>query len=158
MATATNPDFSALLSRQSAAVERPKQLPIGNYIWSIKGLPRFDKSVKKGTPFVEFTCMPLEAQDDVDQDDLEAALTRKDGTKKLLGDMTQRLTFYLTEDALWRLKQFLVRDCQIEEGEKTLEQLINDSPGSQFMGTISHTPTDDGEGVYANIKSTAVVA
>lgn len=150
-----NPDFSAILDRTSAEVERPKPLPIGPYAWAVKGLPRMDKSAKKGTPFVEFTCQPLQAMEGVDEDDLEAALTKKDGSKKLLGDMTQRLTFYLTEDALWRLKKFLVQDLQIEEGDRTLAALIDEAPGCQFIGTVKHTPTDDGEGVYANIGSTA---
>lgn len=150
-----NPDFSSILSRQSSDVERPKAMPIGEFVWAVKGLPRYDKSAKKGTPFVEFTAQPLEAADTVDVDELEAVLTKKDGSKKLLGDMTQRLTFYLTEDALYRLKDFLVRDCKLEEGEKTLEALIDEAPGCQFLGTIAHTPTQDGEGVYANLKSTA---
>jgi len=149
-----NPDFSAILNRQSSEVERPKAMPIGSYIWAITGLPRYDKSAKKGTPFVEFACKPLQAVE-VDAEDLEAALQKKDGSNKLLGDMQQKLTFYLTEDALWRLKKFLVTDLQIEEEEKTLQQMIDESVGCQFIGTIGHDPTQDGEGVYAQIKQTA---
>jgi hypothetical protein len=149
-----NPDFAGILNRQSGEVERPKPLPIGEYVWKIKGLPNYDKSAKKGTPYVEFVCVPLSATDSVDADDLQESLTRKTGVKQL-SDMVQKITFYLTEDALWRLKEFLTNDLQIEEGEKTLQAMIEEAPNSEFIGTIKHTPTNDGKGVFASIGSTA---
>jgi hypothetical protein len=151
-----NPDFAGILNRQSGDVERPKPLPIGEYTFKVKGLPNFDKSAKKGTPYVEFTCVPIAPMDSVDADDLQESLTRKSGVKQL-SDMVQKLTFYLTEDALWRLKEFLLNDLQIEEGEKTLQAMIEEAPNSEFIGTIKHAPTNDGKGVFANIGSTAPV-
>lgn len=153
-----NPDFTGILNRQSGDVERPKPLPIGQYTWKIKGLPNYDKSSKKGTPYAEFTCVPIQALDTVDPDDLEEALTRKSG-KKMLADMVQKLTFYLTEDALFRLKEFAINDLRVateEEAEAmTLSALIELTPNSEFIGTIKHTPSNDGKGVYANIGDTA---
>ena len=151
-----NPDFAGILNRKSGDVERPKPLPIGEYLFKIKGLPNFDKSSKKGTPYVEFTCVPIEAQDSVDADDLEESLTRKSG-KKQLQDMVQKLTFYLTDDALFRLKEFMVNDLSIEEGDKTLQAMIDETANAEFIGTIKHTPTNDGKGTFANIGSTAPV-
>ena len=151
-----NPDFAGILNRQSGDVERPKPLPIGEYLFKIKGLPNFDKSSKKGTPYVEFTCVPIEAQDSVYADDLEESLTRKSG-KKQLQDMVQKLTFYLTDDALFRLKEFMVNDLSIEEGDKTLQAMIDETANAEFIGTIKHTPTNDGKGTFANIGSTAPV-
>lgn len=154
---ATSPNFGAILDRQSTEIERPKVLPTGTFVWMVKGQPRFDKSSKKQTEFCEFTVQPLQAQEDVDPDDLQAALTRKDGSTKLLGDMTQRLTFYLTEDAVWRLKQFLTRDLKLEEEDKSLRQLVNEAPGCQFLGNIIHKANDSGDGVFAQIGTTAAV-
>ena len=151
-----NPDFAGILNRQSGDVERPKPLPIGEYLFKIKGLPNFDKSSKKGTPYVEFTCIPIEAQESVDTDDLQESLTRKSG-KKQLQDMVQKLTFYLTDDALFRLKEFMVNDLSIEEGDKTLQAMIDETANAEFIGTIKHTPTNDGKGTFANIGSTAPV-
>ncbi len=152
----SNPDFAGILNRQSGDVERPKPLPIGEYLFKIKGLPNFDKSSKKGTPYVEFTCIPVQEQDSVDADDLAEALTRKTG-KKQLSDMVQKLTFYLTDDALFRLKEFMVNDLNIEEGDKTLQAMIDETANAEFIGTIKHTPTNDGKGTFANIGSTAPV-
>lgn len=152
-----NPDFAGILNRQSGDVERPKPLPIGEYAFKIKGLPNFDKSSKKGTPYVEFTCIPVQAQESVNEEDLEESLTRKSG-KKQLSDMVQKLTFYLTDDALFRLKEFMVNDLKIEEGDKTLQAMIEETANAEFIGTIKHTPTNDGKGTFANIGSTAPVS
>lgn len=155
-----NPDFAGILNRQSGDVERPKPLPIGEYTWKIKGLPNYDKSSKKGTPYAEFTCIPIQALDSVDADDLEEALTRKSG-KKQLQDMVQKLTFYLTEDALFRLKEFCINDLKVATEEEadnmTLSALIELTPNAEFIGTIKHTPTNDGKGTFANIGATAPV-
>lgn len=152
-----NPNFAGILDRQSGDVERPKPLPIGPFVWKVKGLPEFGESNTKKTPYVEFTCIPLSATDEVDPEALEEALIRKSG-KKMLSDMVQKLTFYLTEDALWRLKEFLVDTLKIEEGDKTLAAMISEAPNSEFIGEIRHAPTKDGKGVYANIGTTYATA
>lgn len=142
-----------ILDRQSNTVERPKPLPVGPYIWSITGVPTHGKSKQKQTPFVEFVVKPLQAGEEVDPDDLQAALTRLDGNNKALGDQTKRLTFYLTEDALWRLTNFL-DDCKAGDDTMSIRQRIENTPGCQFIGVISHSVSDDGEAVFANITKT----
>ncbi len=149
--------FASILDRPSTDVERPKALPVGSYVMVVQGLPRFDKSSKKQTEFVEFTCRYLQAQDDVDDEELTKVLERPDGTRKALSEMSNRLTFYLTEDAIWRLKKFLAEDLGIDEEDKTLRQMISEAPGQQFLAAIKHTASEDGTTVYANIATTAAV-
>ena len=76
-----------------------KPLPPGTYRCTVTGMPRYDKSAKKQTPFVEFTLTPTSARDDVDKEDL-AAMGGVAGK-------TIKATYYLTEDAAWRLKKFI---------------------------------------------------
>lgn len=142
------PNFGALLDKPSAEIERPKPLPAGTYTCVVKGLPRYDKSAKKQTEFVEFTLQPLAAGEDVDQDDL----TAMGG----FANKTIRNTYYITEDALWRLKKFLA-DLGIEEEDKSLRQMIEEAPGRQVAVFMKHTASDDGESVFANVASTAKV-
>lgn len=155
-----NPDFASILNRTTGTIERPPTMPIGEYIWKIKGLPRYDKSSVKSTPFAEFVCVPIKPLDSVDTDALEECLNRKTG-KKLLSDMIQKITFYLTEDATYRLKEFAINDLKVatedEANEMTLSALIELMPNSEFIGTINHTPSKDGKSVYANLGSTAPV-
>lgn len=144
-----NPNFGALLDKPSSEVEKPKPLPQGSYTVVIQGLPKFDKSTKKGTEYVEFTYKVLAAAEDVDSDELA-----------LMGgiaDKTMRDTYYITENSLWRLKEMLV-NCGIEDDDnKSLRQMIEETPGCQLVVHIKHTASQDGQSVFANVGSTAPV-
>lgn len=151
----SGPSFSPILDKQPSAIERPKPIPVGSYLAVIQGQPKLDKSTKKQTPYVEFTMKFLQAQDDVDADDLAHALTKPSGEKKALTDVTMRNTFYLTEDAAWRLKQFLVRDLKMEDDNRSLAQMIAETAGMQVIVVVKHRASDDGETTFAEIGATA---
>ena len=144
-----SPNFGAILDTPSQEIERPKPLPQGTYTCVVNGLPRMDKSAKKGTEFVEFNLNILAAGEDVDED----ALSEMGG----IANKSTRITFYLTENSVWRLKKFLAEDLQIEEDDVTLRQMIGMAPGRQVLAHIKHTPSDDGTSVFANVASTAPV-
>lgn len=146
---ANTPNFGVLLDKPSSEIEKPKPLPQGTYTCVVKGLPKFDKSSKKQTEFVEFSLQPLAAGDDVDQDDLQAMGG--------FANKTIRATYYITEDALWRLKKFL-DDCGIEEeADESLRQRIERTPGTQVAAFLKHQASEDGQSVYAQLASTAAV-
>lgn len=149
--------FGSILDKQSSDVERPKPLPPGTYHCVVDGQPRQDKSSKKGTEFVEFSLKPLSALDDVDRGDLTAALTSGDGSVKALADKRIRATYYLTEDALWRLKKFLTQDLLIEEGKKKIRQMVGEAQNRQVLALVKHVPSDDGQSIFAQLASTAPV-
>lgn len=147
------PQFSSVLDRPSSTIDRPKPLPVGTYLCSVKGLPRIDKSSKKQTEFSEYTLQILQPLDDVDTEALEA-----------MGGWqgkTVRATFYHTEDAVWRLKKFLVEDLQIEEDEdgveKTIRRMMQEVAGRQVLVNMRHRASEDGQAVYAEVGSTAAV-
>lgn len=147
------PNFSSILERSASDVERPKPLPSGTYICMVQGMPRFDKSTKKGTDYVEFSLRVTdvyrndEGESDVDDDALEeyGGITEKSRL---------RATFYITEDAVWRLKKFLT-DCGIDQEGKSLAMMIHDAPNQTLLVHVGHRAAEDGEGVFAEIKKTA---
>ena len=98
----------------------------------VKGLPRYDKSTKKGTPFSEYTIQLLEALDDVEADALKTWLTRGDGEVQPLREKTMRLTFYHTPDSLWRLEKFL-KDLGLkpEDDDERIGDVEQKTPGRQ---------------------------
>jgi hypothetical protein len=148
-----NPNFGSILDQPSEAIEKPKPLPVGTYICSVKGLPKMDVSAKKKTEFVEFQLQILGAHDDVDQEALAEALRGK-----ALSEKTIRATYYLTEDAVWRLKDFLDH-CGVEDGAGvSLRQRISATPGAQVNASIRHRPSEDGTTIYAELGSTAPAA
>lgn len=140
--------FQSILDKPSNEIERPKPLPAGSYVCVIQGMPKFDKSSKKGTPYVEFTLKPIQAGDDVDAE----ALQEMGG----LGEKTLRGTFYITEDAAWRLTDFLDHAGAGDES-MTPRQRIDETPGKQVIANIRHKASADGSSVYAELGNTAPV-
>ena len=138
-------NFSSILDMPSSEVKFPK-LPVGSYVGIIKGMPRYDKSTKKQTPFVEFQISLTEAMDDVDSDELEAFGP--------FGDKTIPITFYYeTEGGFNRLKKFL-GDCGIED-YPNIRAGIEEAPGRTIVVEIKHEPSQDGQSIYARIDGTA---
>lgn len=145
------PNFGSLLDKAPSEVERPKPGPEGSYLWIVQGLPRMDKSSKKQTEFVEFTLKCTAAGDDVDPEALAEYLTMPDGTKKPLGDFVQKVQFYLTDNSLWRLKDFLGH-CGIDLDEvESLRTAIEETPNCQVGAFIKHEASADGESMFARI-------
>ncbi|MDE2105564.1 MAG: hypothetical protein KGL39_50525 [Patescibacteria group bacterium] len=138
-------NFADILDMPATEIERPKPIPTGTYIAMVQGMPRFDKSAKKQTPFYEFTLKLLEAQDDVDAD----ALSAMGG----IADKTMRLTFYITEASVWRLKEFL-ETLGIDLDGSTLRAGVEEAPGKQCGIYVRHVPNQDGTGFFAEIGKT----
>ena len=143
------PNFGSILDRAPSEIEKPKPIPQGSYITVLAGQPRFDKSAKKQTEFVEFTHKLLAAQEDVDEDEL-----------KSMGGIKEKViknTFYLTEGAAWRLKEFL-EHCGIDlDNVESLAEGIEETPGKQVGVFINHEASQDGTSVFTRIGKTFVV-
>ena len=140
-------NFNDILNRQAGTAEKPKPLPGGTWLFSIKS-HRFDTSTKKGTPFVEFTLAPTAPDSDVDTDHLTKVPNWKD--KEL------RLTYYFTEDALWRLDQFLNEHLSLSLEGRPYAAVIPETTGRQFRGFVTHVQSQkDQETWYAEINQTA---
>ena len=159
-AKVVTPDFVSVLDSPASEASRPKPTPQGTFVCMLRGLPRYDKSTRKGTDFVEFTLQTYEACEDVDQEALKEFLTKSSGEVIGLKDSRPlRLTFYLTEDAKYRLKEFLEDlGIPLENADRTsrsLRECIEDTPGKMVLAHVKHTPSQDGETMYANIDKTA---
>ncbi len=140
--------FESILDMPSSEVERPKPLPVGSYVGVVQGQPRMDKSSKKGTEFVEFTIKLLQALDDVNSDKLE----EMGG----IGDKSVKATYYLTENSVWRLKDFLDH-CEAGDNDMTLGQRVSETPGKSITVKIRHELTQDGSYTVARVGDTAPV-
>jgi hypothetical protein len=144
--------FGSILDRAPSEIEKPKPAPVGSYITAIVGQPRYDKSSKKQTEFVEFTHKFISAGDDVDADELEAFL----GDRKL-SEITIKNTYYLTEASLWRVKEFLEHAGVNLDDMESLREGIEATAGAQVGLFINHEPSQDGTSVFARVGKTFVV-
>ena len=154
----TEANFYTILEKTVDQVEKPKPMATGTFLTQIVGQPRQDVSSQKKTPFIEFTHKLVSAGDDVDEDAMKESLTAPDGTVRALSEVTMKNTFYLTDNALWRLKKFL-EDCgfDMEEAEAkkvSFGQLIAETPGSMVRVFVKHEPSQDGKSIFARIDDT----
>ncbi len=136
-------DFAALLNKKTEDATRPPPLPAGDYLWAVGGY-KFGESDKKKTPFVEFEVTPLQASPEIDPAGLvgiELAKRKRD------------LTFYLTDDALWRLREFLEKTLLINGTGRTFMQCLPETAGKQFIGTVDQQPSQKpgDDSIYNNI-------
>ena len=154
--TAETPNFESILDMPAADVERPKPLPVGTYNAIVQGLYEEGVSSQKKTPFVQFAFAIQSADEDVDEEELDAFLTAKDGSKKALGGIVIKnnsTKFYTTGDSLWRLTDFLDH-CGIEQEGKTIRQCLSETPNCAVKILIGHVASQDGESIFAELKKT----
>lgn len=143
------PNFASILDESPTEVNVPPPAPQGTYICVIQGVPTYGKSTKKGTDFVQFTLRPISAGEDVDEEELVKAGG--------LEGKTFRLTFYLTEDAIYRLDEFH-EHCGIDLTDGKSRRSRNDELINAEVGVfIKHNPSQDGTRIYAEISRTMPV-
>lgn len=144
-------DFSAILSRTVDTAEKPKPLPVGHYRFAIKGFEFLESSQKK-TPYVQFQCAPLAPEEDVDP-----TMFEEFGGVAKLGNKSLRLDYYLTEDALFRLREFLEDTMGLSCQGRSFGEVIPEVKDLEFIGQVAHKASQDGKDTYANIVATAKV-
>ncbi len=148
-------NFQDILSKPSASIEAPSALPAGTYLCIIDGQPEFVKVGKNQTDAVKVVLKPVQAQPDVDQEALQKALV-VNGAVSALQDKKINQNYFITEAAVWRLKDFL-DNCGVDEGTKTLGERIPDLMGKQVLISLGHRSSDDGKQVFNEVKGSAKV-
>lgn len=143
--------FADILNTKAAEVEAPQPLPVGTYLGVVDGQPEFAKIGKNQTDCVNFKIKLMQAQTDVDQQQLLDALKGK-----ALSEKHVTVRQFVTPDAIWRLRKFL-EDCGMELGSSTLGELIPAAMGRQVLLSIGHRPSDDGTQLFMEVKNTAKV-
>lgn len=141
--------FSSILDKQPADVKPPEALPTGSYLCVVKGMPRYDKSTKKGTPFIEYTLVIIQPMEDVDADALAE-----------FGDCKGKVikaTYYDTEGAGYRLKEFY-EHCGLDvENAESMRELVDQPNGCQVIAYMKQEPSDDGRRMFSKLSGTAPV-
>lgn len=137
-----------LLGKKVNEVEKPKSFPIGHYIWTLTAFEIMESSKKK-TPGIEYKVKMIEPMDDVDEDELALVKNPREKEKKL--------TFWLTEDSLWRFTDFL-ETLGVSDEDKTLEELIPETVSCQFLAAIRHETIEGSTDVIDKIDDRSISA
>jgi len=144
--------FANILDAPATESVRPPAIPAGHYTALIRGLPRQDKSTKKGTPYIEYVVAILSVYtDEAGNTDVDAQALEEFG--EVVGKEL-RLTFYMTEASAYRHTEFLANDLRLDIEGKSHWEAAQMAPGGQFVVQIRQKPRDDGKGVFSEIGNT----
>lgn len=137
-------DFSQLLKRPAGTHKRPPALPAGNYPAIISNYETGDRN-KNRTPYVQFNVKLTDWPDTVPED--ERTAPGEDGAVAPidLSKRSYRKQFYLTDDAIWRLDDFLVSMGMPNDGSVTYQDFLPPLPGTPVLAEIIQNMTDGGD-------------
>jgi hypothetical protein len=150
--------FTDALDRKLEEIERPSNLPAGNYIWTSSKHPEIDEFTSKaGDPFsrVTFMLQCVNPSDDVDPDELEEY-------GNVAGAMNRKVFLFNESEAekqgfergMFQLRNFL-EHCGLSP-DMPLNEALAASVGTQFLGELKFTPSrDDPEVIYTEVNRTA---
>lgn len=140
--------FEDILNKPASEIKAPQAYPVGTYHCLVDGPPAPGKSSQKQTDFLQFKFKILSPMQDVDA----AQVAEQQVVGKIISS-----DYYVTEAAAWRLKELLIDHLDIEEGSKSLRELVSEAPGKQVLVKLRHELSQDGKRVYHRVESTARV-
>lgn len=146
------PSFEDILKRPASDIKPPVPLPAGTYHCMVDGPPAPEESAQKKTPCRTYKFKILSIMDDVDA--REAAEQQVVG--KIITGQGAGAAFYITEESVWRYKEFLQDHLGIENPDETksLGELEAEAPGKQVLVKIRHEISQDAKRVFHRIDST----
>lgn len=148
-------DFSKLMSKKGADIKRPPVLPGGTY-FGVVGTKVLGESKNKKTPQIEFPVQLTRAGEDVDQDIL--ARENIDVSKKKFSGGTNRGgTFYLTDEAEYRLVEF-IKTFGVSVDEMSLGEMVEVPIGREVMVTIAQGISERSGEPFNTLESMVGVA
>jgi len=121
-------DFTSLLKKPAGEAKKPPALDAGDYPAVIKSYELGDQNKNK-TPYVRFQ-VGLTGWPDGAEPQTNASGEVIDLAAKQL-----RRDYYLTEDALWRLDDFL-RAIGIEPEGRTYDEVLPETVGTQVTAEV----------------------
>ena len=134
-------NLSHLLKKPIGEIKKPDALPAADYPGIIKGF-KFDNANQKKTPYVEFDIGLMAWPDDLSADERLAGV---DITKRQM-----RKQYYLSEEALWRLVEFIKTTSVSIEGND-LETVIPELVGQRVMAKVTQGLSQKTNEIYNNI-------
>jgi hypothetical protein len=128
-------NLASLLNTSADEAKRPVPFNDGTYYGSITA-HKFVESRQKKTPGVEYTIVLTHADDDVDltgYDEKGEAVQLDPNGKEF------RTTFWLTENSLFMLKEF-IESCGLETSGRSFQELIPAVTGQPVIVSVSKAP------------------
>lgn len=138
-------DFEDVLNMKPSEIEKPKPRPLGVYLGGVEKYELRTVATKNGDRKIASFSIKLMAP--VEVEDMEALAEQGDIADwyPLTNDI-----FYETPEGRYGLKQFLSDVLVIDPGEghneKSLSEMIAESPGKRLNVTLKHEPYTSRQG------------
>lgn len=151
-------DFRAIASKKLEDIERPKNAPVGDYLWAITKVPAIETLPNDAWDVVDFQLKCIAAVA-VDAD----ALAEWGGDLSKLR-LRHRFMFSKTdpvdqERSVWRLRDFMENHVKTATSDMTLTEAMNSTVNGQFVGGLAWQQDKRDESLFhMNIGKTAPVA
>lgn len=138
------PDFSKLLQKPVTSAERPKPKAPGTYLGIITK-SEFGESQQKKTPYVRFHIGNVAPGPEVDM-----AMNAANNID--LSKWTPHRDYFLTEDALYRLREF-IESCGIAVEGRSFNETIPEVKGKPVQFEVVNTPSNQpgSTDIYSNV-------
>jgi hypothetical protein len=151
-------DPQALLSKPLDEIKPPVPYPVGSYVGTVMNREFDTAKTEKKQTIVRFMVRFDEPLPDVDEEEWARATNEAEGGKKP-ADNLQRLEFWITPDALYRLKQFGEEHCKVDPNDvSNTAELIEAIVGRQAVFVMTQQPNKKNpQQPYHNITATAPV-
>lgn len=129
------PDFSQLLRKPAGESRRPPTLPADDYPGIIKSYELGDNNINK-TPYVRFavglTDWGKNVPDEWQQSDAQGNIIQVSKADIDLSKRQLRRDFFLTDDAYWRLDEF-IRSSGVNFEGRDYEEVIPELVGTPVL-------------------------
>lgn len=148
------PDFKGLLSKKVDDVKRPPLLP-HNTIFEgvVVDYQMTEAQTENKEPIARFNLKLTGPTEGVDPDDLKD----EEGNQIDVADRRMRAEFWLTDEQLYRLTEF-VKSCGIDTAGRSIGECLPETKGAPVFVTVVQTPdkqkrNEDGTPVtYNNVN------
>jgi|EndMetStandDraft_8_1072994.scaffolds.fasta_scaffold146964_2 hypothetical protein len=141
------PDFSQLLKTNLDTVKKPPTLPAGTFHGRISKY-EFGESAEKKTPYLRLHLQLLSPGADIASEDMRDS----EGVSIDLAKRQMRKDYYLTEDAMYRLKEF-IESCGISTAGRSLDVTIPELLNAPVLVGIIQSNSKDGTEQYNNVQT-----
>ena len=151
-------NFLDALNTPAGEIEKPRNLPMGTYLWGVSKAHKESQVGKGEWNVIEIPVVPKAVDadsNDVDEDELAAYGALSQGTNSIRfmfsTDPTKAAEF---ERTLYQLKKFLLDVLRVDGDESsTIKELLAKSIGCEFKAQAVHRPDPERDTVFIDVKN-----
>lgn len=149
------PNFSDILNKKAADIEKPALPPQGTYRFQVTKVPEFKEVGGGDWDMLIVSCVAVEAMDNVDLDDYKGEVSNIRLSKTFLFNRNDEVEFGKTE---YTVRTFLQNHLGVLEDDMSIGEALNVAKGGEFLGDVKWREDNRSPGDFqAEIGRTAPV-